>query len=205
MSTDASTPKRLRADAARNSAKILRSAREVYAESGPDAPLEDIARRAGVGIATLYRRFPDKGELVRAALEQSFTETVSPVIDQALDDDDPFQGLITVLEATLSLVLDERNTLGAARNLDALSNEAGALLFVPLAEIVRRGQRAGLVRADLVPEDLPRIVTMLISIPLTMDPESEGWRRYLALVLDALSPVGSTPLPALAPDPGDAA
>ncbi|WP_435110926.1 TetR/AcrR family transcriptional regulator [Nocardiopsis synnemataformans] len=204
MNTDASAPKRLRADAARNSAKILRSAREVYAESGPDAPLEEIARRAGVGIATLYRRFPDKGELVHAALEQSFVEKVSPVIERALGDDDPVRGLVTVLEATLSLVLRERNTLTAARNLDVLSIEAGSLLFVPLAELTRRGQRAGLVRADLVPDDLPRIMTMLISVPLTMSPGSGNWQRYLALVLDSLSPAGATALPPLESASSDA-
>jgi AcrR family transcriptional regulator len=195
VNTDANAPKPLRADAARNSERILRSAREVYAESGPEASLEDIARRAGVGIATLYRRFPDKGELIRAALFQGFGETVTPVIDQALDDRDPIRGMVSVLEATLSLVLNERNALIAARDLDAMTIEAGDVLFGPLAELIRRGQRAGLIRTDLVPEDLPRILTMLISTTLTLDSEGDGWRRYLALVLDALSPVGATPLP----------
>lgn len=63
----------LRSDAARNVERILRAAREVYAELGPDAPVEAVARRAGVGERTLYRRFPAKADLVRAALTRALT------------------------------------------------------------------------------------------------------------------------------------
>ena len=68
----------LRADAARNAERILRAAREVYGELGPDAPIEAIARRAGVGERTLYRRFPTKGDLISAALDQSIAEDLTP-------------------------------------------------------------------------------------------------------------------------------
>lgn len=197
MSTDAS--RRLRADAARNSERILRAAREVYAESGPEAMLEDIARRAGVGIATLYRRFPNKETLVRAALEQSMTEQLSPAIEQALNDDDPKQGLATLLEAALAMVARERNTLAAADNSGALTAEVTAPFLDSLMLLVDRGQQAGVIRADLVPDDMQRVLGMLISVLWNMDPEGEGWRRYVVLVLDALSPVGASPLPPAAP------
>ncbi len=72
----------LRADAARNAERILRAAREVYAELGPDAQMEVIASRAGVGERTLYRRFPTKGDLVRAVLDQSIAENLSPAIEK---------------------------------------------------------------------------------------------------------------------------
>lgn len=197
MSTDAS--RRLRADAARNSERILRAAREVYAENGPDAMLEDIARRAGVGIATLYRRFPNKEELVRAALEQSIAEQLSPAIEQALSDDNARQGLVTLFEAALSMVARERNTLAAADNSGALTAEVTAPFLDSLMLLTRRGQQAGLIRADLVPDDMHRIMGMLISVLWSTGPESESWRRYVALVLDALSPVGASPLPPAAP------
>ncbi|MFD1539416.1 TetR/AcrR family transcriptional regulator [Nonomuraea guangzhouensis] len=100
MTTADSRP--LRADAARNSEKIVHATRQVWTEVGPDASLEEIANRAGVGIATLYRHFPDKAVLVRAALDQSFTEDIAPAIEQALDDDDPRRGMVTVLDAALS-------------------------------------------------------------------------------------------------------
>lgn len=197
MPTD--TSRRLRADAARNSERILRAAREVYAESGPDAMLEEIARRAGVGIATLYRRFPNKEALVRAAFEQSMAEQLSPAIEQALGDDDPKQGLVTLLEAALAMVARERNTLAAADNAGALTAEATAPFLDSLTLLVERGQQAGVIRADLVPDDMQRIMGMLISVLWSTGPESDGWRRYVALVLDALSPVGASTLPPAVP------
>jgi AcrR family transcriptional regulator len=190
--------RRLRADAARNSEKIARAAREVYAESGPDATLDDIARRADVGIATLYRRFPNKEELLRAALEQGITEQLAPAIEQALGDDDPKHGLMTLMEASLSLVARERNTLAAAHNSGALTAEVTAPFLDSLTLLTHRGQQAGVIRADLVPDDIHRIMGMLTSL-LCMDAEGDGWRRYVALMLDALSPIGASPLPGAAP------
>ncbi|MEU0280574.1 TetR/AcrR family transcriptional regulator [Streptomyces sp. NPDC088147] len=193
MATDAT--RHLRADAARNSEKILRAAREVYAETGPDAMLEDIARRAGVGIATLYRRFPNKEALVNAALKQSMTEQFSPAIERALSDEDPRQGLVTLLEAALSLVARERNTVAAVHNSGAFTKEVTAPFTDAQTLLVQRGQKAGVIRADLVPGDMERIMGMLISVLWNMDPETEGWRRYIVLVLDSLRPAGASPLP----------
>src|SRR6201993_2774562 len=83
----------LRADAARNVGRILRAARDVYGELGADAPVEAVARRAGVGERTLYRRFPTKADLVRAALDQSIAEDLVPAIDEARRARDPLRGL----------------------------------------------------------------------------------------------------------------
>jgi AcrR family transcriptional regulator len=191
--------RRLRADAARNSARIARAAREVFAETGPDATLDDIARRADVGIATLYRRFPNKEELLRAALEQGIGEQLSPAIEQALSDDDPKRGLVTLMEATLSMVARERNTFAAAHNSGALTAEVTAPFLDSVTLLTHRGQQAGLIRADLVPDDINVIMGMLASLLACMDSEGDGWRRYVALMLDALSPVGASPLPAADP------
>ncbi|WP_158847683.1 TetR/AcrR family transcriptional regulator [Saccharothrix deserti] len=193
------TERHLRADAARNAERILRAAREVYADVGPEAPLDEIARRAGVGTRTLYRRFPNKEELVRAVLEQSFAEDLTPAIERALNDDDPRNGLVTLLEAMLSMVDRDRNTLAAANNSGALTTEISAPLLDSLTLLTRRGQQAGLIRADLVPEDTHRILGMLVSVLWSTAPRADGWRRYVALVLDALSPEGATPLPPLTP------
>ncbi|MDT5172230.1 MAG: hypothetical protein QOD02_5611, partial [Mycobacterium sp.] len=75
------TERPLRADAARNAERIVRAAREIYGEFGPEAPIEAIARRAGVGERTLYRRFPTKAELIRAALDQCIAEDLTPTIE----------------------------------------------------------------------------------------------------------------------------
>jgi len=191
--------RRLRADAARNSERIVQAAREVYAEIGPDATLDDIARRADVGIATLYRRFPNKEELLRAALDQTIAEQLSPAIEQALGDDDPKRGLATLMEATVSMVARERNTFAAAHNSGALTAEFNAPFLDSVTLLIDRGQQAGLIRADLVPDDIHVIMGMLVSLLACMDSGGDGWRRYVVLMMDALSPIGASHLPAADP------
>jgi AcrR family transcriptional regulator len=177
----------LRADAARNAGRIMRAAREVYGELGPDAPVEAIARRAGVGERTLYRRFPAKADLIRAALDQSIAEDLTPAIDDALRIDDPLRGLAQLIEAAISLGAREHHLLTAARRAGSLTPDVSISLNEALYELVRRGQKAGVVRTDIVAADLPRLIAMLHSVLFTMDSTSEGWRRYVALILDAIS------------------
>ncbi|MFC4012028.1 TetR/AcrR family transcriptional regulator [Nonomuraea purpurea] len=193
------TERHLRADAARNVGRILRAARAAFAEDGPDVLLEEIARRAGVGIRTLYRHFPHKGDLVRAILDQSVAEDLTPAVARALDDENPLRGFTTLIEAAMTVVAREQNTLAAAKNAGSLTPDLSIAFFEALTELTQRAQRAGLVRADLVPGDLPRVMAMLTSVLWSMDPESEGWRRYLTLVLDGLSPTAASTLPPTAP------
>ncbi|AFC48824.1 transcriptional regulator, TetR family protein [Mycobacterium intracellulare MOTT-02] len=185
----------LRADAARNVERILRAAREVYGELGPDAPVEAVARRAGVGERTLYRRFPTKADLVLAALEQSIAEDLTPVIDAARRAKDPLRGLTQLIEAAISLGAREHSLLAAARRAGCLTSDISMSLNAALAELAREGQRLGRIRADLVSDDLPRLIAMLFSVLSTMDSDSDGWRRYVALVVDAISVDERRPLP----------
>jgi AcrR family transcriptional regulator len=184
----------LRADAARNVERILRAARDVYGELGPEAPVEAIARRAGVGERTLYRRFPTKGDLVRAALE-SIAEDLTPPIEAARRAEDPLRGLAELLQAAISVAAREHHLLTAAYRAGSLTAEISAQLDKTLVELARRGQQAGVVRADLVADDLPRFIAMLHSVLWTMDLSSDGWRRYVALLLDAISTGERHPLP----------
>ncbi|MFC4012555.1 TetR/AcrR family transcriptional regulator [Nonomuraea purpurea] len=194
MVTD--TERRLRADAARNAERILRTARAVFADLGPDAPLEEIARRADVRIRTLYNHFPSKADLVRAALDQSIAEDLAPAVERALADQDPSHGLVGLIEAAMGLAARELNTLAAARHAGTLTAEVYTPFYESLTLLARRAQDAGLLRADLVPDDLPRIMAMLTSTLWTMPSGDEGWRRYLALVLDGLAPAAAAnPLP----------
>ncbi len=177
----------LRADAARNAERILRAARDVYGELGPDASIEAIARRAGVGERTLYRRFPAKADLIRAALDQSIAEDLTPAIDDALRANDPLRGLTQLIEAAIALGAREHHLLTAARRAGSLTPDISTSLNEALYELVGRGQNAGLVRDDLVADDLPRLIAMLHSVLFTMDSSSDGWRRYVSLILDAIS------------------
>jgi AcrR family transcriptional regulator len=177
----------LRADAARNAERILRAARAVYGELGPDAPIEAVARRAGVGERTLYRRFPTKSDLIRAALDQSIAENLTPAIEDARHRDDPVRGLTQLIEVAIGLGAREHNLLTAAQRAGSLTADISHSLDEALNDLVRRGQQAGRIRSDLVAEDLPRLIAMLYSVLSTMDSNSDGWRRYVALVVDAIS------------------
>ncbi|OBJ84126.1 TetR/AcrR family transcriptional regulator [Mycobacterium asiaticum] len=186
---------RLRADAARNVERILRAAREVYADTGPDAPVEAVARRAGVGERTLYRRFPAKGELVRAALDHSIAEHLTPAIAAARRARDPLQGLTDLVQAAIALGAREHHLLAAAHRAGSLTPDVSDALNEALDELVQRGQRDGRIREDLVADDLPRLIAMLYSVLSTMDTGSDGWRRYVALVIDAIATGERRPLP----------
>lgn len=186
----------LRADAARNAERILRTARAVFADLGPDAPLEEIARRADVRIRTLFNHFPNKADLVRAALDQAIAEDLAPAAERALADDDPLHGLLALVEGAMSLAARELNTLAAARNAGILTAEVSTPFFESLTTLAQRAQDAGLLRADLVPDDLMRIMAMLTSTLWTMEPGTNGWRRYLALIFEGLTPAAAKPLPA---------
>jgi AcrR family transcriptional regulator len=185
----------LRADAARNVERILRAAREVYGELGPDAPVEAVARRAGVGERTLYRRFPAKADLVRAALDQSIDEDLTPAIAEARRSADPLRGLTQLIDAAISLGAREQNLMLAAQRAGALTADISDSLDEALNELVRRGQQDKVIRPDLVGEDILRIIAMLYSVLSTMELHSDGWRRYVALMLDAISTNERQPLP----------
>jgi AcrR family transcriptional regulator len=189
------TDRPLRADAARNAERILRAAREIHGEFGPDAPIEAIARRAGVAERTLYRRFPTKAELIRAALDQCIAEDLTPTIEAVRGADDPLHGLAQLIDAAISLGAREHNLLTAARRAGSLTPDISTSLYEALDALAHRGQQAGVVRADLVADDLPRLIAMLYSVLWTMDSNSDGWRRYVALMLDAISVDYRRPLP----------
>jgi AcrR family transcriptional regulator len=198
MMTDV-TDRPLRADAARNAERILRAARDVYGELGAEAPMDAIARRAGVGERTLYRRFPTKGDLINAALEQSIAENLTPVIEKALGDKDPMRGLVALIEAAISLGAREHHMLTAAGRAGALRSEVSAELNDALAKLIARGRKAGVIRADVVADDLPRFIAMLYAVLSTMDSDGDGWRRYVALLVDSISTGARQRLPRAVP------
>ncbi|MEV6590782.1 TetR/AcrR family transcriptional regulator [Streptomyces acidicola] len=193
------TERHLRADAQRNVERIVRAAHAAFTEDGPDVSLEAIARRAKVGLRTLYRHFPRKADLVRAVVDQSVSDNLTPAIEQALDDENPLRGLTALVEAAVGMVAREVNLLAAARSAGSPMTDLSATYFEALALLARRAQQARLLRADLVPEDLPRIMAMVTSVLWSMDPRTEGWRRYLGFALDGLSPTAATVQPPAAP------
>jgi hypothetical protein len=127
--------------------------------------------------------------------DQSIAEDLIPVIESARLDKDPLRGLSRLIEAAISLGAREHSLLAAARRAGSLTSDISVSLNAAFGELAREGQRVGSIRADLVTDDLPRLVSMLFSVLSTMDSDSDGWRRYVALVVDAISVDERQPLP----------
>lgn len=196
-------PRRLRADAASNRERILDAARIVFGRDGVAAPLTTVSDEAGVGIATLYRRFPDRAGLVAEAFAGALAQYEAST-GRALASADPwdaFAGLVTGMgeieahnRGFTHLIQSE------ALPLRGLGGDRAAG-YRAVAEVLRRGQAAGVLRDDLTPEDLPVISFAIAGIlETTRDDVPDAWRRHVALVLDGCRPGRpSSPLPPAAP------
>jgi AcrR family transcriptional regulator len=193
----------LRRDAEHNRQRLLKAARDIFAERGIDTPLEDIARRAGVGIATLYRRFPTREALIEAIFEEKAMEYVRAA-DEALNADDPWDGFRTYIERICAMQATDRGftdvlttTFPTAKALEAWRREG----HKKASEVIRRAQEQGRLRDDFGSGDL---IFILIAngafLQATRDVAPNAWKRYVALLLDALRAGDTTPLP---PPPTD--
>ena len=106
----------LRADARRNRERIIAAAREVFAQRGLDVPVEDIARHAGVGVATLYRRFPTRADLIAGAFEAKMA-AYADAVTQALADPDPWAGFCSYIEQVCAMQAADQGFAGPATRL----------------------------------------------------------------------------------------
>jgi AcrR family transcriptional regulator len=204
----AAGPRPLRRDAERNRQRILKAASEVFNERGLEVSLDEIARHAGVGVGTVYRRFRTKEELVEALFMDRLA-VVAAIADQAFAEPDPWSGLVSFMERMAEVMagnLGLRQMLMFAthgRDLTAIARERNA----PLVErLVERAQAAGQLRGDLRQTDIVFIIFALTeAAQLAQAASPDIWRRYLTLILDGMRPgrEGVTPLPVPALLPGE--
>lgn len=188
----------LRADAARNRARIVAAAAEVFAERGLDASTAEIADRAGVGEATVYRRFPTKDALITAIIA-SHMEEMLEIAGQCLRDPDPWHGIEHFLEEMGERANADQSVSDSAKERCVASVELMPLrkrLLDLCGELVRRGQRAGVVREDVNGQDLLFLTAAAGSLGKLPFPDlrEDLWKRYLGLMLDGLRPEGATKL-----------
>ena len=186
----------LRRDAERNRLRILQAAREVFADRGLDASLDQIADHAGVGVGTVYRRFPDKDALIDALFEERIDE-VAAAGQHALSASDPWEGLVGFLQEGNALSAYDRGLRQVLRSRGAHKTERAREKVVPIAtELVARAQRAGALRADLDPLDLPVIQLMVSAVAdMTHEVSPELWQRALTIIIDGLASTRQTPTP----------
>jgi len=183
----------LRADAERNRLRILVAAAEVFARRGLDAGLDEIARHAGVGTGTVYRRFPDKSMLIDALFESRIDNLVE-VAETALAMPDAWDGLVHFLEKSIEMQQADRGLkellfgercAGHASG-SRFSTKLGSLI-PRIADMVDRAKADGQLRLDVSVTDLAVIQFMMDAVgTFAAQVEPELWRRQLAILLDGL-------------------
>ena len=194
-----STTRPLRADAERNRARILAAAAEVFAERGLDVSLDEIAAHAGVGVGTVYRRFPDKDALIDALFEDKIDRAVA-LADEALEIEDPWEGFTTFMRGMCRMQAGDRGFKDALLARDrGRERVAGAReRIAPRAmQLLTRAQEAGAVRSDLGAFDVP-MLNLCVSLiaDRTRDVAPDYWERVLTIVIDGISAKGpATPMP----------
>jgi AcrR family transcriptional regulator len=195
----------LRRDAERNRRRILDAARELVAEVGLDISHDDVARAADVGIGTVYRRFPDKQQLIDELFDERVDQIIA-VVDRARALDDPWQGLCAFIAGNLELQAGDQGLkelmLGNGRASE-LAQRAQRRIGPAVRELVQRAHASGQLRPDVGVEDFPLIQMMVGAVmedARHIDPEL--WRRALALVLDGYrAGARPDPLPGSTPTP----
>lgn len=197
-STDAVEPRGLRRDAARNRDRIIAAAREVFGEQGLDAPIEEVARRAGVGIATLYRRFPSRPDLITCAFESKMQEYAAAT-EEALAFEDPFEGFCWYVERVCEMQADDygftdvlTTSFPSADAFESIRDRT----FRRFAVLVRRAKRSGRLRPDFSTEDLPVILMANAGVVAATNAAApDAWRRVVRLILQGLEAPARGPLP----------
>jgi AcrR family transcriptional regulator len=188
----------LRADAERNRQRLLTAAKELFAVRGVDVTLDDIARHAGVGTGTAYRRFPNKDALIEALMADRIAE-IGALAEECLEDPDPWRAFAGFFERSLALMAADRGlkevVFSPGRGRERVAHARRAIAPV-VAKLVKRAVDAGVVRPDISTTDAPIINFMLTTVvELSRDLEPELYKRYLAIVLDGLRAKDADPLP----------
>ncbi len=184
-----STERPLRRDAERNRQRILAAARRVFAARGLGVSMDEIAREAGVGVGTVYRRFRDKDQLIEALFHERVDE-IAAIAEDGLRADDPWAGFVSFFERAIELQSADRGLkelmISSGHGQDHVAR--GRERIAPLVEeLVARAQATGDLRPDAAASDFA-LAQMAIGavIDFTVDVDPEMWRRCLALFLDGM-------------------
>ncbi|MBT0774187.1 TetR/AcrR family transcriptional regulator [Kineosporia sp. J2-2] len=187
----------LRRDAEDNRKRLLSAARDVFSEQGLDATLHDVARRAGVGVGTAYRRFANKEVLFDAILSEQVAE-LEAILHAALEDPDPWHGLVSYMEQSLAIQARDRGMaqILSGRRITPEQHDWERDRLAPLVDAVaNRATRHGVARPELTGSDLILLQIGIVSIAFTLRKNADAvdradvpelWRRYLAMALDGI-------------------
>jgi AcrR family transcriptional regulator len=189
-------PKPLRRDAQRNRERIMAAARELFAERGVEATLDGVAGRAGVGVGTVYRRYPNKDALLDELFEERVGE-LAALAEASVSDADPWGALIRFLERVEELFVADRALEHLVLHPDESRRHltlARERLQAPIETLVERAKAGGRLRADFEPADIRMIHRMLAAVVQDTNTVSPDlWRRYFVMLVDGLATSRSAP------------
>ena len=181
----------LRSDARRNRERILSGARAVFAEYGSDAQMDDVARRAGVGVGTVYRHYPTKEALLVELVREKFRIFTAEARDALERDGEPFEVLAELMRSNAEALARDAGTqqvlAGAGEHIWTQAAAAQTELLELTSQLIDRARRAGTIRADATATD---IGMLMCGLSATMAHPAPGfdWRRHLDLIVDMLRP-----------------
>jgi AcrR family transcriptional regulator len=196
--------KPLRADAERNRRRILDAANDLFSERGLGVTLNDVAHHAGVGVGTVYRRYPDKEHLIDALFDERIGQ-LAAIVSAHLEDPDPWHGLVAAI--TELLELQERDAGFKELLLSSNHGYPGIVRMrdelAPItAQLIARAKAAGSLRPDVERQDFPLIQIMLGAIIDCSREVAPGlWRRYLDMLLQGMRAEPSAPAEFVTPVP----
>ena len=178
----------LRADAQRNLGLILEAASDAFAELGPDVTIDEIARRAGVGHGTVFRRFPTKDAL-RAAVIRARLEEMHARALELLAEPDAGAAFDAFVWMAAEVCRRDRWLFEGVEQCDDFESvyDAKHALHETADKLIRRARRAGAVRRDLDAKDIGALVGAAIQAAAHAE-RPDAWRRYVQVVLDGLRP-----------------
>ncbi|GAA2484166.1 TetR/AcrR family transcriptional regulator [Winogradskya humida] len=203
MTSPTSPERPLRTDAARNRTAIVAAAQRAFAEAGLQVPFDEIARRAGVGEATVHRRFPDRASLIAAAFGDKMT-AYAEAAAQALAEPDPWQGFCGYVRRVCAMQSGDRGfadlltvTFAAVNPAVAQLEEHRGSALRDWLTIVRKAKASGGLRKDFHPDDM---IVLLIAnagvVAATAATAPDAWQRHIEYMLQAFAADNSRPLPA---------
>ena len=190
MSTPASTtetaPRRRRADAERNRARVLDAARTLFAERGDNVPMEEVAREAGVGIGTLYRHFPTKEAMVEAAAQQRFGDILTYYREVCRERPEPLEALSLLLTHIGETQVRDRgfcSVVEATVGSGEAPGELRAEFEAELVDLIDKGRADGTIREDVEGADILAVTCGLATV---VSRASGDWHRFVEIVIAGL-------------------
>ncbi|QNP68681.1 TetR/AcrR family transcriptional regulator [Streptomyces roseirectus] len=188
----------LRSDAERNRGRIVAAARTVFARDGIGASMASVAREAGVGIATMFRRFPTKAELVDAVFADRMA-AYADAVTVALDDPDPWHGFVGYIESACAMQAADSGfadvltmAFPTAKVLEKCRDDA----YADMVELIARAKATGRLREDFDPSDLVLLhMANAGVVKATGSAAPDAWRRVIALLIQSLETPAKGELP----------